>query len=172
METLELKGKQQQGGYNRSKNRKFERSCLIFQAASWFSHKLFNQHFLLFNFCIFCLENDALINLELLLIVAVLCNNLLFYSDYFKFWFNLLHWNKTKPSTRIFNLLKIARRKGFEESCFPIAPPSCFVFRELRAEVEALKEMLLHAAQPGLLKEKLSENEKLVQVNLVLEKLV
>ena len=36
--------------------------------------------------------------------------------------------------------------------------------RELRAEVEALKEMLLHAAQPGVLKEKLSENEKLVEV--------
>ena len=38
--------------------------------------------------------------------------------------------------------------------------------RELRAEVEALKEMLLHAAQPGILKEKLSENEKLMQVRV------
>ncbi len=38
-------------------------------------------------------------------------------------------------------------------------------FRELRAEVEALKGMLLHAAQPALLREKLSENEKLVQVS-------
>ena len=37
-------------------------------------------------------------------------------------------------------------------------------FRELRAEVEALKEMLIHAAQPAVLKEKLNENEKLMEV--------
>jgi hypothetical protein len=30
--------------------------------------------------------------------------------------------------------------------------------------VEALKGMLLHAAQPAILREKLSENEKLMQV--------
>lgn len=41
--------------------------------------------------------------------------------------------------------------------------PNARIIRELRAEVDALKEMLLNAAQPGVLKEKLSENEKLMK---------
>jgi len=41
--------------------------------------------------------------------------------------------------------------------------PNARIIRELRAEVDALKEMLLNAAQPGALKEKLSENEKLMK---------
>ena len=41
--------------------------------------------------------------------------------------------------------------------------PNARIIRELRAEVEALKDMLLHAAQPEVLKEKLSENEKLMK---------
>ena len=41
--------------------------------------------------------------------------------------------------------------------------PNARIIRELRAEVEALKDMLLHAAQPEILKEKLSENEKLMK---------
>ena len=41
--------------------------------------------------------------------------------------------------------------------------PNARIIRELRAEVDALKEMLLNAAQPGVLREKLSENEKLMK---------
>merc|ERR1719206_318516 len=41
--------------------------------------------------------------------------------------------------------------------------PNARIIRELRAEVDALKEMLLHAAQPEVLKEKLCENEKLMK---------
>ena len=43
--------------------------------------------------------------------------------------------------------------------------PNARIIRELRAEIDALKEMLLHASQsePGALKEKLTENEKLVK---------
>ena len=41
--------------------------------------------------------------------------------------------------------------------------PNARIIRELRAEVDALKEMLKHAAQPDILKEKLSENEKLMK---------
>ena len=42
--------------------------------------------------------------------------------------------------------------------------PNARIIRELRAEIDALKEMLLHANQPGAaLTEKLNENEKLVK---------
>ncbi|XP_040583928.1 kinesin-like protein KIF13A isoform X2 [Lepeophtheirus salmonis] len=41
--------------------------------------------------------------------------------------------------------------------------PNARIIRELRAEVDALKEMLKHAAQPDVLNEKLSENEKLMK---------
>ena len=41
--------------------------------------------------------------------------------------------------------------------------PNARIIRELRAEVDALKEMLKHATQPDVLKEKLSENEKLMK---------
>ena len=41
--------------------------------------------------------------------------------------------------------------------------PNARIIRELRAEVDALKEMLLNATQPAVLREKLSENEKLMK---------
>ncbi|XP_059086221.1 kinesin-like protein KIF13A isoform X2 [Tigriopus californicus] len=41
--------------------------------------------------------------------------------------------------------------------------PNARIIRELRAEVDALKEMLKHASQPDILREKLCENEKLMK---------
>ena len=41
--------------------------------------------------------------------------------------------------------------------------PNARIIRELRAEVDALKEMLKHASQPDVLREKLCENEKLMK---------
>ena len=41
--------------------------------------------------------------------------------------------------------------------------PNARIIRELRAEIDALKEMLLQSNQPGALTDKLNENEKLVK---------
>ena len=51
--------------------------------------------------------------------------------------------------------------------------PNARIIRELRAEIDALKEMLLSANQPGnALTEKLNENEKLVKEMKEEEKLL
>ena len=41
--------------------------------------------------------------------------------------------------------------------------PNAKIIRELRAEVEALKDMLLNAADPEVLREKMAENETIMK---------